>query len=70
MKKPTKKPKKMKRLGDGFIWFAKLGGALHGYTHVMLATHPSNHPESQPVDLNLHNLGAWKKVRLWAEVIE
>lgn len=70
MKKPTKRSKKMKRLGAGYIWFGKETGPMGAYTHVSLFKRPNGGPDNPLVELKLHDLGAWKKVRLWAEVLE
>lgn len=61
-----KKPKKhaMKKLGTGHIWFGKLDGQPIGYYKVSLAK-----KDGDPVRLRISNLGAWKRVRLWAEVL-
>lgn len=62
-----KKPKKnvMKKLGTGNIWFGKLDGQPIGYYRVSLSDKDGN-----PKRLNISNLGAWKRVRLWAEVLD
>lgn len=62
--------KKLKRLGEGYIWFGQYNDGVGGYTSVTLATKPSNGPGAKLVRLKLHRLGAWKKVRLLVEVIE
>ena len=60
-----KKPKNvMKKLGTGNIWFGKLNGQQLGYYHVSLSD-----KEGNPIRLKISNLGAWKRVRLWAEVL-
>ena len=68
MKKPTKKPK-MKRLGTGYIWFGREEGRRAGYTNVSLLERPHGGAGNPLVEIKLHDLGAWKKVRLWAEVL-
>jgi hypothetical protein len=56
----------MKKLGAGHIWFGKLDGQkIPGYFRVSLAK-----KDGSPVRLRIGNLGAWKRVRLWAEVLE
>lgn len=55
----------MKKLGTGFIWFGKVNNEPVGYYRVSLAD-----KSGTPVRLRISNLGAWKKVRLWAEVLE
>jgi hypothetical protein len=61
----AKKKNVMKRLGTGYIWFGKLKNHQLGYYRVSLSDKDGN---SKP--LNISNLGAWKRVRLWAEVLE
>lgn len=63
-----KKPKKsaMKKLGTGYIWFWKLDGQKEpGYFRLSLSQ-----KDGSPVRLRIGNLGAWKRVRLWAEVLD
>lgn len=55
----------MKRLGTGFIWFGKIDNNKPGYYRVSLSDKQGNSRR-----LNISNLGAWKRVRLWAEVLE
>jgi hypothetical protein len=59
-----KKKNIMKKLGSGYIWFSKLEGQASGYYRVSLSDKAGN-----PRRLNISNLGAWKRVRLWAEVL-
>lgn len=55
----------MKKLGTGHIWFGKLDGQKEpGYFRVSLAKQ-----DGSAVRLRIGNLGAWKRVRLWAEVL-
>jgi len=61
--------KKLKRLGEGYIWFnwdEKTGT----YTSVSLATKPNRTLGKKRIPIKMHRLGAWKKVRLLVEVIE
>lgn len=60
-----KKKNVMKKLGAGYIWFGRLEGEPWGYYRVSLSD-----KEGIPKRLNISNLGAWKRVRLWAEVLE
>jgi len=61
-----KKPKNvMKKLGTGFIWFGKINNHAIGYYRVSLSDKDGNSKR-----LNISNLGAWKRVRLWAEVLD
>lgn len=70
-KRSTKmKPKNARLLGDGYIWFSSGARGVGTYTHVCLSTLPSGDPCSNLVKLNPHDLGAWQKVRLWAEPIK
>lgn len=57
--------KVMKKLGTGFIWFGKINNHQTGYYRVSLSDKEGNSKR-----LNISNLGAWKRVRLWAEVLE
>jgi len=61
--------KKLKCLGEGYIWF---GGRRPegGYTNVTLTSTPNWNEKTKYIKLKLHRLGAWKKVRLLVEVIE
>lgn len=59
----------MKKLGEGYIWFGCEKGSL-AYTNVSLATKPNRADGNRLVEIKLHRLGAWQKVRLWAEVIK
>jgi hypothetical protein len=68
MLRGVKNPKKnvMKKLGAGYIWFGKQDGQKGpGYYRVSLAD-----KDGTPVKLRISNLGAWKRVRLWAEVLK
>jgi hypothetical protein len=63
------KIQKLKKLWEGFIWF--LWDHRAGtYTGVQLATKPNQADGNKAVPLKMHRLGAWKKIRLWAEVLE
>lgn len=55
----------MKKLGTGFIWFGKINNHQAGYYRVSLSDKDGNSKK-----LNISNLGAWKRVRLWAEVLD
>lgn len=63
------KKKTMKRLGQGYIWF-KWDQKAGTYTHVALATKPNLAAGNKLVPITMHRLGAWQKVRLWAEVLK
>lgn len=64
MKKPQ-----MKRLGVGYIWF-RWEPKIGDYAYVRLSKKPSSTKAQDCVRLKLHNLGAWQKVKLWAEIVE
>lgn len=55
----------MKRLGTGFIWFSKIDNSQAGYYRVSLSDKDGNSRR-----LKISNLGAWVRVRLWAEVLK
>jgi len=55
----------MKRLGTGFIWFGKIDNSKPGYFRVSLSDKKGNSRR-----LKIGNLGAWVRVRLWAEVLK
>ncbi len=63
MKVPKKR--RMKKLGTGYIKFWSTIKDLAGYQHVSLSTKAGD-----AVRLRPGLLGPWKRVRLWAEVLE
>lgn len=54
----------MKKLGTGNIWFGKHDEEKIGYYRVALSD-----KSGKLKRLKISNLGAWKRVRLWAEVL-
>lgn len=73
--RPAKRPGKLapkgaRLLGEGYIWFSSGAHGVGTYTHVCLSTLPSGDPCSTLVQLSPQDLGAWQKVRLWAEPIK
>lgn len=60
-----RKPKKLKKLGEGFIWFLS-NPKGPGYSGV--AVTDVRNGETQP--LKIGKLGNWNKVRLYVEVLK
>lgn len=58
----------MKKLGEGYIWFG-FDEKTGEYARVSLAKLPNRAMGNKLVPIKMHRLGAWQKVRLWAEVI-
>lgn len=60
-----KKTKKRAKLGQGYIWFSPRDDDGPMFKRVTL--YQEMHGHGKAVELETHGLGAWKKVKLYAE---
>lgn len=62
----VKKTRKRQKLGQGYIWFSgQIFSRGEGYTEVVLTAGPDG--QGGRTRIKTGRLGAWKKIRLYAE---